>query len=172
MPPITAAPSGGAGTRSIPGLMRQHWSLRTSRSPGAISLIRRSRLTFSARSRRTSRVAASRATVLVTRRSATTPLMTLAPTPSSAPQERQAMENHHRRGRSAKRGLARDKIPGPPPWRRWSGYHSWSRCETKVRCVNPAGAAPHDTGLRLPGCRDQSPHRRPEQLHSARHTHH
>jgi len=55
-------------------------------------------------------------------------------------------------------------------WRRWSGYHCRSRVETRMR--ETARPAAHGTGLRPQGCRDPGPHRRPDQLHRARHPGH
>jgi hypothetical protein len=56
-----------------------------------------------------------------------------------APQERQAVEDRHRRSRRAKRGPARIKYLGRALWRRWSGYHRRSRVETKMHCVKLLG---------------------------------
>jgi hypothetical protein len=83
--------------------------------------------------------------------------------------KREALEDHHRRSRGAKRGPARGEIPWPrtlatmeripPPEPR---RDEDALCET-------AGPAAHGTGLRPSGRRTPGPHRRSERLHRARH---
>ncbi|WP_252737458.1 IS5 family transposase [Citreicella sp. C3M06] len=69
------------------------------------------------------------------------------------PQEREALEDHHRGSRGAKRGPARGEIPRSralatplgPSLRDallgsgWNGYHRRSRVETKMHCVKLLG---------------------------------
>jgi len=68
--------------------------------------------------------------------------------------------------------LRASKYLGRAIWRKWTGYHRRSRAETKMHLREAAGAEPHGTRFRSPGCRTPDPRRRPERLHRARHTRH
>lgn len=79
------APRDGSGARSTSGSTGKHWTFARSRSQGATSVTPRSCLTYSARSRKIRRSAASRQTVPTTPANATTRLPTAALMPSSRP---------------------------------------------------------------------------------------
>jgi hypothetical protein len=65
--------------------------------------------------------------------------------------------------------LRATKHLGRALWRRWSGYHRRSRAEAKMHCVKLLGQRLMAWGLRPPGRRVPSSHRRAERLHRARH---
>lgn len=168
-PASMVVPSGASGARSIWGLMRTRWRFGPWGSQGATSVMRRSYPTCSTRSRCARRLTAQLPTVPTTHANATMQSLTAVPTLSSRLQERQTVEDRHRRRGRTKLSTAgieilwscsvatMERIPPPKP----------RRNEDALR--EAAGTTPYGKRLRPPGRGASGPYRRSERLHRARH---
>ena len=190
-PASMAVPNDASGARSISGLMRKHWRSALSRSPGATSVMPRCYpvlpgATRPARPDRGGRADRQRHCRRCLRHTSMSKryCRPWRPCRHPVPQEREALEDHHRRGAhhclltnggqrlAAKRGPARGEIPGPRALATMERIPPPKPRRDKDALCEVAGAAPYGAGLRPSARRTPGPHRRPERLHRPRHTRH
>ena len=139
-PASMVARNAAYGARSTSGSMNRRSRSAPSKSPVAMSAMRRCCPSCWIRSRQMRKSRQSPRTEHTTRASATTRSQIEAHVPSYLPAKNAKPWKPSTAGAIARNeALRAAKYLGRAIWRRWSGYHRRSRAETKMHCVKLLG---------------------------------